>query len=987
MRDKVFAASGVVVLAVAVFYSTAAAASSNLGGYVRDSQTGEPLPGATVFLAGTSLGASTNLNGKYIVKNIPPGSYTVRATYIGYKNIEVTLRIQEGADAKQDFALEAVGVQGETVVVTAQAEGQNGAINQQLSAMQIKNVVSAARIQELPDANAAESVARLPGVSLLRTGGEGNQIVIRGLQPKYNAIMVDGVRISSSDSKDRSADLSMISPYSLQGIEVSKTVTADQDPDVLGGTVNFKMREAGEINRGIDLSLLAQGAYDGLSDAPNKYTNYKYVASVDDRFFDDHSLGVLAQADIERRNLSSNELGASYSPYKNNQTDYLINSLNLNYIPRDRQRTNGTFVADYKLPEGKITLMNFVSSGTTEIETRAESFVVLTGGGTPAKNHTYTSSYTKSTLNTIVNVLEIEQQLPFFHVDFKFSHTYSETKNPKDWTVTFTQFSDPGLTPFVNKADVDPQSVPRAATNDTSQTFLTTIQSNNSWARDRALTTSLALDAPINFSGAVSAVIKFGGKFRYQPRSYTYEQFDNHGTSFSSPSAKVVADMIANHFPSVAPYKGGQGIPIVPFLDPTFSYGTFLNGDYTMAEAMNYNMVSDMANFLQDNVETIREQNGAEGYARHVTASTTNNYRGFEHQSAAYVMGTVNIGEELTVVSGIRYQDFRTHYIAPQGVQGTFSYAIYNSYDTLVEKIHSYWLPDFSLRYKPFPWFDIRLSYSNTLAYPDYNAIVPRIDVAVGSISWNNPDLVPSRSKNYDLYLSFYHNTVGLFTVGGFLKQIDDLIYPYSFGASGAALWKYYPQRYIGTDTTLSGQIGSFTNNPYRVDDYGMELDWQTHFWYLPHPLDGLVLNINYTHIFSNAKYPLTYLPPARGATPRDTSFTAPLIDQPVNVVNLSAGYDYRGFSIRVSMLYQSDVYTGSAGSDFYLQLHSSTLASRRWDLSVKQDLPWLGFQLFGDLNNFTGVRDVSVIQAAAGVPKQMQSYGLSGDIGLRFHL
>jgi len=53
---------------------------------------------------------------------------------------------------------------------------------------------------------------------------------------------------------------------------------------VLGGTVNFKMKEASSEREGLGLSLIGQGGYDGLSDAPNKYNNYKYVASVEGRF-------------------------------------------------------------------------------------------------------------------------------------------------------------------------------------------------------------------------------------------------------------------------------------------------------------------------------------------------------------------------------------------------------------------------------------------------------------------------------------------------------------------------------------------------------------------------------------------------------------------------------------------------------------------------------------------------------------------------------
>ena len=77
-------------------------------------------------------------------------------------------------------------IEGEEVTVTAQARGKMDAINKQLNSSSIVNIVSADRIQELPDAKAAESVARVPGVSIKREGGEGNKVVIRGVSPKYN---------------------------------------------------------------------------------------------------------------------------------------------------------------------------------------------------------------------------------------------------------------------------------------------------------------------------------------------------------------------------------------------------------------------------------------------------------------------------------------------------------------------------------------------------------------------------------------------------------------------------------------------------------------------------------------------------------------------------------------------------------------------------------------------------------------------------------
>ena len=378
MSKRIIALPITLVLTFSLFGQVALAAENGtVEGYVRDSQTHEALPGATVFIVATTMGASTDLNGRFFISDVPPGSYTLRVTYIGYKPQELHALLHPGADLKIDIALEPVGVKGKEVVVTAQAAGQNAAINQQLSANQIVNVVSAARIQELPDANAAESVGRLPGISVIRSGGEADEVVIRGLQPKYNEIMIDGIQISSANPNNRSTDLSDISSNMLEGIQVWKTVTPDMDADVIGGVVNFELREARVKKPGVpQFSLVGQGGYNNLPDAYNQFNNYKYVGSAEDRFLSD-KLGIFAQVDVERKNLSSNELGASYDHMDTSTTKYITTGLSLYDIPRDRRRYNGTVVLDYRLPQGKIKVTNFLSSGITDVQTREEDFYLL----------------------------------------------------------------------------------------------------------------------------------------------------------------------------------------------------------------------------------------------------------------------------------------------------------------------------------------------------------------------------------------------------------------------------------------------------------------------------------------------------------------------------------------------------------------------------------------------------------------------------------
>ena len=152
-------------------------------------------------------------------------------------------------------------------------------------------------------------------------------------------------------------------------------------------------------------------------------------------------------------------------------------------------------------------------------------------------------------------------------------------------------------------------------------------------------------------------------------------------------------------------------------------------------------------------------------------------------------------------------------------------------------------------------------------------------------------------------------------------------------------------------------------NNPLPVDLWGIELDWQTSFWYLPGALKGLVLNANYTHIFSEVEYPRTEIKTEYVFEPTfhvvqenvESNYVDRLIDQPNDIVNLSIGYDYEGFSARVSMLYKTDVFQQT---DFWKEQRETTDDYLRWDISLKQDIPIDGMQLFLNLNNITNAVD-----------------------------
>jgi hypothetical protein len=107
------------------------------------------------------------------------------------------------------------------------------------------------------------------------------------------------------------------------------------------------------------------------------------------------------------------------------------------------------------------------------------------------------------------------------------------------------------------------------------------------------------------------------------------------------------------------------------------------------------------------------------------------------------------------------------------------------------------------------------------------------------------------------------------------------------------------------------------------------------------------------------------------------------MLNQPNDLLNLAVGYDYAGFSVRVSMLFQDNIFKHP---DFWLQQRVLSAKYTRWDISVKQDLPWYGIQLLFNVNNLTGQSERDVNERTS-FPANEERYGMSADLGLRVRL
>ena len=978
-----------VLIALCFFWSAVAIQTSGMTsldgrvqGRILDAFTGDPLPGANVVVKGSLRGSVTDLQGQYLIAGVPEGDVILVVSFVGFQTVEVPVTVSSGVTIVPDIHLESEVIEGEEIVVSVQAQGQREAINQQISSSTTINVVSAKKIQELPEANAAEAVGRLPGVTLQREGGEGTKVVIRGLSPRYSKVQMEGVSLSSTDNGDRSTDLSMISSYMLDGIEVTKAATPDQEADQLGGTVNFRLREAPVEP---ELNAILQGGYNDLR---NELGDYKVVLSGSKRFFG-NKFGVFANVDLDRVNRSENSIFAGYEI--RGDTLAISNGTTIQDVAREKRRIGGSLVLDYALPSTKVKLFSMYNL----VDENETQFQEIYSAG--ARTHRLWVDDSNDELSIMTTALSLEQYVGEIKIEANASYNFSmrdipdgiqmnvQENNAFPNNYSYTTPTD--LTNYegfvVNEETgfgfLRPEEFARIANNDDSATFVEWIYGYDSELFQDQYAVDLSAHYAFNASDAFILNLEIGGKYKRLNREFDINRFE-HPMWWTAQD--IVRETWAEELQG-SPFLNGylttnQQFPFQPFLNPGFSSDDFFNGQL--------NRVLD-ANLARRFIELIprTDQGVSQGLQRNFPFSSLQDYDGNEDYYAAYIMPTIKLGKQLTFIPGLRYEYNNTTYTGARanGVGQWDDPLVFSRYTA--DRDNSYLLPMLHLRYNLTNWFDIRASYTETLSRPSFSLLIPSWQVInPTTFIWNNPDLVPIESNNYDLTFSFYSNRIGLLSIGGFYKNISNFIFGQNtFVVEEDQLLDTYPE-VIRTGATVSG----FINNPNDATLYGLEFEWQSNFWFLPGGWSGLVFGVNYTYTFSELTYPLTralfqVVPPGIPilAGGEDASYKARLIDQPDHALNVVLGYDIKGFSIRGSMRLKSGVFTVA---NFFPELRQETEPLTLLDLSVSQRLPTKGVNVFLNLSNVNEGVDTNTNRGTGWISSR-QFFGFTGQLGARY--
>lgn len=219
-------------LLLALFADAQKPNRTQLTGRITDSKEGFPLPGASIILAESRMGTTSDSNGVYTLNNVPLGHTLIEISYQGYRSIVQHVDITEGVNTK-DFALVSAIVENEAVTITA----VGSATSIRKAPVSITRV-SKTELMAAPSSNIIDAISRQPGVSQVTTGPAISKPVIRGLG--YNRLVVinDGLRQEGQQWGDEHGI--EIDENSVSRIEIVKgPASLIYGSDALAGVVNI----------------------------------------------------------------------------------------------------------------------------------------------------------------------------------------------------------------------------------------------------------------------------------------------------------------------------------------------------------------------------------------------------------------------------------------------------------------------------------------------------------------------------------------------------------------------------------------------------------------------------------------------------------------------------------------------------------------------------------------------------------------------------
>ncbi|MBI2417573.1 MAG: TonB-dependent receptor [Ignavibacteriales bacterium] len=219
-------------------FNTHAQNLGSISGKVIDQNTGEILIGASLQLVGTTNGATTDIEGRFTIRKVNPGTYKLKASFVSYdSSILDSVQVNANEVTIIDISLAAKSLQLEQVVITSESvkNFEAALLNQQKKSISINDGLSAEQMKRSTDANMADAMRRIPGVTL----SEGKFINLRGLSERYSSAMFNNAALASTEPEKRSFAFDLIPSSLIDNTIVTKSYSAENPADFGSGLISL----------------------------------------------------------------------------------------------------------------------------------------------------------------------------------------------------------------------------------------------------------------------------------------------------------------------------------------------------------------------------------------------------------------------------------------------------------------------------------------------------------------------------------------------------------------------------------------------------------------------------------------------------------------------------------------------------------------------------------------------------------------------------
>ncbi len=775
----------------------------------------------------------------------------------------------------------------EMIVVSA-SRYQEVARKQQMNALNIVNVQSAEAIIKYPDFNAAESLSRVPGISLLSDTGEGRFVEIRGLDGNLNGATYGGVVLLNTNpggtyngSGGRAVEFDTVPDGAIDGIIVTKTGTPDHDAEGLGGTVELTPRTAADISKPFADITLGAG-YQPIHDHAGPFNAEVAVGA---RFGFDNGLVIENGQSADKVNPGwisnptpfSFVLDASYREdrrgFDDIEEDYINDPANpagpldkvyddLQLRKYDYHRTRfgygGEF--DFKPNPDHRYYMRANVFGYAESVIKNHLLYNALGGDYPLainptdangiltqSDITLKGTNEEETHRNGVFVVGGEDDFGKVQIDYHAAYSRATFVVGRNYGSTWT--GPEGV--FVNYDNITSPNYPTIkitdGTNVNDTTLFTLSKFSNSTEKDADQEWSYAgnVTIPVDILSDEDHV-KFGFEVRLRNKDQVpYTQ------SLTTPAGKKVSTLHLN----------------LSTLSPLAPDTAYYGDRYTNGPGINQYALLDQI------------KNGTI-VAGPMTEDTTGYFDADENIYAGYGMYTGEYGP-WGVLVGARIE-------ATDAKYGFYNFdADGNPLPppldfSRISRQYTNIFPTLQLRYEFSDDLIARATYSTGIGRPGFNQVAgaSSVDETTGYITTGNPDLKPTTGDNFDLTVEYYLNDGGIAQFGAFDKEFQNYIFKREI--------------IVASDPRLKVWTG-----PVHLDTFnnigssyarGLEVAYSQKFVFLPKPFDGLGLEGNVTYVASSS----TPRPGEKHSLPGTSPMT----------FNAAVFYEAYGLSLRLASQY-----------------------------------------------------------------------------------